>query len=301
MARSKGSKTSCSDARSCSRARSPARPRSWRRPASPGRRPRRPGAPAARAGSAGHDGGAAEATPPATRSRCSATNERGGSDFMVDVIKSLELRLHLREPGLELPRPARIVHQLRRQSRARAAHLLPRGVVRGDGPRLLQGRGQAARGDGARHRRPAARRRWPSTTRGATACRSTSSSATTATPRSAAPRSGTTACRTRPPWCATTRSGTTRRGRSTHFAESAVRAYKVAMTPPMAPVVLVLDGGLQEDPIPKNGDAHRFPKLTMPSPPQGESAAVEEVARLLVAARESRCSSPIGWRAHRTG
>ena len=32
----------------------------------------------------------------------------------------------------------------------------------------------------------------------------------------------------------------------THFAESAVRAYKVALTPPMAPVVLVLDGILQE-------------------------------------------------------
>ena len=36
----------------------------------------------------------------------------------------------------------------------------------------------------------------------------------------------------------------------THFAESAVRAYQVAMTPPMAPVVLVLDGELQERPIP---------------------------------------------------
>src|SRR5262245_37186466 len=34
-----------------------------------------------------------------------------------------------------------------------------------------------------------------------------------------------------------------------HFAESAVRAYKIAMTPPMMPVVLVIDGGLQEDPI----------------------------------------------------
>ena len=34
-----------------------------------------------------------------------------------------------------------------------------------------------------------------------------------------------------------------------HFAESAVRAYKIAMTPPMMPVLLVLDGGLQEDPI----------------------------------------------------
>ena len=34
-----------------------------------------------------------------------------------------------------------------------------------------------------------------------------------------------------------------------HFAESAVRAYKIAMTPPMMPVLVVIDGGLQEDPI----------------------------------------------------
>ena len=33
-----------------------------------------------------------------------------------------------------------------------------------------------------------------------------------------------------------------------HFSESAVRAYKVAMTPPMAPVVMVVDGHLQEEP-----------------------------------------------------
>ena len=31
-----------------------------------------------------------------------------------------------------------------------------------------------------------------------------------------------------------------------HFAESAVRAYKIAMTPPTLPVVLVADGELQE-------------------------------------------------------
>src|SRR5580692_7053499 len=34
-----------------------------------------------------------------------------------------------------------------------------------------------------------------------------------------------------------------------HFAESAVRAYKVAMTPPMSPVLLVADSELQENPI----------------------------------------------------
>ena len=33
-----------------------------------------------------------------------------------------------------------------------------------------------------------------------------------------------------------------------HFAESTVRAYKVAMTPPMGPVVLVADTELQERP-----------------------------------------------------
>src|SRR5437762_1025450 len=67
-----------------------------------------------------------------------------------------------------------------------------------------------------------------------------------------------------------------------HFAESAVRAYKIAMTPPMMPVLLVADGGLQEDPIPL--DRPRIPKLTLALPPQGDSNAVDETARLLVAA-----------------
>jgi acetolactate synthase I/II/III large subunit len=69
-----------------------------------------------------------------------------------------------------------------------------------------------------------------------------------------------------------------------HFGESAVRAYKIAVTPPMAPIVLVLDGGLQEHPIAKDGSPP-IPKLTIPSPPQGDSGAVEEVARMLVAAQ----------------
>ena len=68
-----------------------------------------------------------------------------------------------------------------------------------------------------------------------------------------------------------------------HFAESAVRAYRVAMTPPMAPVVLVADGALQEDPVPASTKV-AIPRMTLPSPPTGEAAAVEEIARLLVAA-----------------
>src|SRR5262249_11110581 len=68
-----------------------------------------------------------------------------------------------------------------------------------------------------------------------------------------------------------------------HFAESAVRACKIAMTPPMAPVVLVLNAELQEQPL----RAHRplaIPRLTIPAAPAGESGAVGEAARLLVAA-----------------
>src|SRR3989441_1738221 len=37
-----------------------------------------------------------------------------------------------------------------------------------------------------------------------------------------------------------------------HFGESAVRAYKIAMTPPMGPVLIVADSDLQEAPIEKN-------------------------------------------------
>ena len=69
-----------------------------------------------------------------------------------------------------------------------------------------------------------------------------------------------------------------------HFAESAVRAYKVAMTPPMSPVLLVADSELQEKPIPADAELH-IPKLTLASPPQGDSGSVAEAARLLVQAQ----------------
>ena len=54
---------------------------------------------------------------------------------------------------------------------------------------------------------------------------------------------------TRRRWSATTRSSTTQPVSLTQFAESAVRAYKVMMTPPMEPVVLVADAVLQEEPM----------------------------------------------------
>jgi len=69
----------------------------------------------------------------------------------------------------------------------------------------------------------------------------------------------------------------------TQFAESAVRAYKIAMTPPMMPVVLIADGELQENPIPADAKLS-IPGLALATPPQGDSAAVAEAARLLAAA-----------------
>ena len=67
-----------------------------------------------------------------------------------------------------------------------------------------------------------------------------------------------------------------------HFAESAVRAYRIAMTPPTMPVALVADGDLQENPHP--GNWPHIPKLALAAPPQGDSGAVAEAARLLVGA-----------------
>jgi acetolactate synthase I/II/III large subunit len=68
-----------------------------------------------------------------------------------------------------------------------------------------------------------------------------------------------------------------------HFAESAMRAYKIAMTPPMMPVLLVADGDLQETPVSAEVKL-RVPKVVIAAPPQGDSGAVSEAAKLLVAA-----------------
>jgi thiamine pyrophosphate-dependent acetolactate synthase large subunit-like protein len=69
-----------------------------------------------------------------------------------------------------------------------------------------------------------------------------------------------------------------------HFAESAVRAYKIAMTPPYEPVVIVADAVLQEEPIPDADRKARIPKLALSTPPAGDSGAVAEAAKMLVAA-----------------
>src|SRR6476469_2260832 len=57
-----------------------------------------------------------------------------------------------------------------------------------------------------------------------------------------------------------------------HFAQSFVRAYKIALTPPYGPVMISLDAGLQDAPV---EDPHLYiPKYTQAAPPQAELAAL---------------------------
>src|SRR5579864_117 len=66
-----------------------------------------------------------------------------------------------------------------------------------------------------------------------------------------------------------------------HFAESTVRAYQIAMTPPMGPVLIVADSSLQEDPIPEDADP-KVPKLPRFAAAQGDAGAVAELAKMLI-------------------
>ena len=69
-----------------------------------------------------------------------------------------------------------------------------------------------------------------------------------------------------------------------HFAESTVRAYRVATTAPMEPTLIIADMELQESPV---ADQHmlKIPRLVAAVPPQGDRGALQEAARWLVEAR----------------
>ncbi|MGB7222459.1 MAG: thiamine pyrophosphate-dependent enzyme [Bradyrhizobium sp.] len=70
-----------------------------------------------------------------------------------------------------------------------------------------------------------------------------------------------------------------------HFAESAVRGYALSCAQPPGPVFIVADAKLQEDPL-EERDARRLriPRLTVPSQAAGDPNALREAARMLVAA-----------------
>jgi acetolactate synthase I/II/III large subunit len=72
-----------------------------------------------------------------------------------------------------------------------------------------------------------------------------------------------------------------------HFAESLVRGYAIAVTPPAAPVLIMADSELQERPmadLPMADQPTTVPRLSIPHPPAGDPAALAEAARLLVGA-----------------
>jgi thiamine pyrophosphate-dependent acetolactate synthase large subunit-like protein len=70
-----------------------------------------------------------------------------------------------------------------------------------------------------------------------------------------------------------------------HFAESTVRGYALACAQPPGPVFIVADAKLQEDPL--NDHEQRrltIPRLATPSQTAGDANAVREAAKMLVAA-----------------
>ncbi|MBV8912126.1 MAG: hypothetical protein JOZ05_03670 [Acetobacteraceae bacterium] len=68
-----------------------------------------------------------------------------------------------------------------------------------------------------------------------------------------------------------------------HFAESLLRGYAIAITPPAAPVLIMADSELQEQPTQKTADS--APPLSVPHPPAADPAALAEAARMLVEAQ----------------
>jgi acetolactate synthase-1/2/3 large subunit len=67
-----------------------------------------------------------------------------------------------------------------------------------------------------------------------------------------------------------------------HFAQSFVRAYKFAMTPPHGPVMISLDAALQDAPV---DDPNLYiPRYVPTAPPHADVNALRETAKLLVAA-----------------
>ena len=70
-----------------------------------------------------------------------------------------------------------------------------------------------------------------------------------------------------------------------HFAESTVRAHQFTMTAPMAPAFIALDMDLQEEEV-EHAEKLKIPKISRLIQPQGDSKALRQAAKLLVAAQK---------------
>src|SRR5262249_6864353 len=65
-------------------------------------------------------------------------------------------------------------------------------------------------------------------------------------------------------------------------AQSMVRAYKRAITRPSEPIMIAIDGGLQEEPMGEHTGGLYIPRYVKSAPPQAEVGALRETAKLLV-------------------
>src|SRR6202140_1091256 len=73
-----------------------------------------------------------------------------------------------------------------------------------------------------------------------------------------------------------------------HFAESTVRGYTLACAQPPGPVFITADAKLQESPLEERDQRGlTIPRLTTPSQTTGDANAVREAAKMLVAAEAS--------------
>jgi acetolactate synthase I/II/III large subunit len=72
------------------------------------------------------------------------------------------------------------------------------------------------------------------------------------------------------------------------FPNAALRAYRLAATPPMSPVMLVLEGNLQKAPL---ANRPALPKLTLPAPPSADIGSLREAARQLVDAENPKITA----------
>jgi thiamine pyrophosphate-dependent acetolactate synthase large subunit-like protein len=71
--------------------------------------------------------------------------------------------------------------------------------------------------------------------------------------------------------------------------QAIIRAYKLAITPPMAPVLVTVHAELQMNAMPANRP--QVPKFTMPSMPSADLASVRQIAKDLVNATNPRINS----------
>ena len=85
-----------------------------------------------------------------------------------------------------------------------------------------------------------------------------------------------------------------------HFAQSFVRAYKMSMTPPYEPVMIALDGGLQEEPIGEHAGSLYIPKYVQTVAAARRTGRAARDRQAAGRMRKIRSSSSTAWRVPRT-